>query len=183
MFVRMNLRDLPFHVGDPVDALLGFHRRIERQLAALGALPARIEACGLDAEASAHAASALAFFRDALATHHADEAELLTLLAARVRSQGRNAEFDDLRQRLESEHRQMAATWRGLERPLTGIAEGVARRLPPDLVHFFRAMHAGHIAEEEGSLHVLAARALHASDRNALARGMAARRARRLRYQ
>jgi hemerythrin-like domain-containing protein len=179
----MNLRDLPFHVGDPVDALLAFHRRIERQLAALGAIPARLEERGLDAETSAQAASSIAFFRGALSLHHADEAELLTLLEPRMRSRGEREEFDDVRQRLESEHRQMDATWRSLNRPLAGIAEGVARRIPADLLHYFRAMHSGHIAEEEASLHLFAARALPASDRAALGRGMAARRTRRLRFQ
>ena len=179
----MNLRDLPFDIGDPVDALLAFHRRIERQLAVLGALPARLEMCGLDAEASAHAASCVAFFRDTLALHHADESELLALLEPRMRSGGHRDEFEDLRQRLESEHRQMDATWRGLNRPLEGISEGMARRLPPDLLHYFRAMHAGHIADEEAGLHLFAARALPRSDRAALARGMAARRTRRLRFR
>ena len=179
----MNLRDLPFYVADPVDALLAFHRRIERQLAALGALPARLEAHGLDAEASAQAASALVFFRDALALHHADEAELLALLGPRMHARAERDEFGDLRNRLESEHRQMGVTWRGLRRPLEGIAEGVSRHLPPDLLHYFRALNAGHIAEEEASLHLLAARALPEADRAALARGMAARRTRRMRFQ
>src|SRR5262249_52394869 len=179
----MNLRDLPLHVDDPVDALLAFHRRIERQLAALGALPAWLESHGLDAESSAHAGSCVAFFEDALQLHHADEAELLALLEPRMRATGQRDEFEDLRQRLESEHRQMDVTWRGLRRPLEGIAAGIARRLPPDLLHYYRALHAGHIAEEEASLHLLAARALSSSDRSALARGMAARRVRKLRFQ
>jgi len=179
----MNLHDLSFGFHDPVDALLGFHRRIERALAGVGSLPARLEAHGIDAETSAAAAAAVTFFSDAIALHHADEGELLALLDARLRLPPDRDEFDDLRQRLESEHRQMNATWRSLRRPLEGIAEGVHRRLPQDLLQYFRALHGAHIAEEEASLHVLAARLLVPPDRAALTRGMAARRSRNHRFR
>ena len=182
---RMNLRDRPpfFNGDNPVDALLGFHRRIERQLAALGALPARLEARGVDAETSAGAAASVAFFSGTIELHHADESELLTLLDARLRVPSERSEFEDLRQRLESEHRQMDVTWRSLRRPLEGIAEGMNRRLPTDLLQYFRALHGGHIAEEEARLHLLAARLLPPADCAALARGMDARRVRKHRFQ
>jgi len=55
--------------------------------------------------------------------------------------------------------------------------------VPPDLLQYFRALHGGHIAEEEASLHLLAARLLPPPDCVALARGMAARRVRKHRFQ
>jgi len=175
----MKLDDLPPGFDEPVDALLGFHRRIERQLAALGRLPARIEAGGLDAEASALAGSALEFFTGSIALHHADEEDLLPLLDLRAVSTERRDALRDLRGRVESEHREMDRAWRSLRRPLEAIAEGMVRSLPTDLMGYFRSLHSGHIALEESVLHLEAARSLQAGDRAALGRGMVARRMRR----
>jgi hemerythrin-like domain-containing protein len=179
----MNLHDLPPGFDDPVEALLGFHRRIERQLAAIGLLPTHLEVRGMDAEASAAAATLVAFFSDALEIHHADEDELLPLLEARTAEAAERDGLRELRQRLEAEHREMTRTWKTLRRPLDGIAEGVHRKLPVDLVHYFRVLHATHISIEEAGLHAAAARRLLPSDRAALGRGMVARRTRRHRYR
>jgi hypothetical protein len=179
----MNLHDLPPGFDDPVEALLGFHRRIERQLAAIGHLPTHLEVRGMDAEASAAAATLVAFFSEAIETHHADEEELLPMLEMRTREARERDEMRALRQRLEAEHREMARTWKPLRRPLEGLAEGVHRKLPADLIHYFRVLHATHISVEEAGLHALAARRLLPADRAALGRGMVARRTRRHRFQ
>jgi hemerythrin-like domain-containing protein len=156
-------------IDDPVDAMLGFHRRIERQLASLGALPRLLETNGPDAASMTTAASVLDFFSRAMPVHHHDEEELARLIG-----------FCD--ERIEAEHGEMDQAWRSLRRPLQAIAEGVRRALPEDLVRYFRAGHAAHIAFEEGALHLVAARALKTGDRWALARGMAARRTRQYRF-
>ena len=179
----MNLQDLPPGFDDPVDALLGFHRRIERQLAALGKMPCELELNGVDAHATAAAASILEFFSNTLAVHHADEEELLPLLQMRVANPMERESLRELRHRLETEHREMDRTWRGLRRPLEAIAEGMHRNLPCDLVQYFRASHSTHISLEEAGLHVVAARRLLPGDRAALGRGMAARRTRKYRFQ
>lgn len=59
------------------------------------------------------------------------------------------------------------------------VAEGVARRLPTDLVQYFRALQSLHISAEEGALHRTALRWLRPADRFTLARRMADRRTRR----
>jgi hemerythrin-like domain-containing protein len=176
----MNLLDLAPGLDDPVDALLGFHRRIERQLAALGRLPSDLEMHGVDARSSATAASILDFFSHSLVVHHADEEALLPMLEMRA-TQAERARIQDLRHRLEGEHRDMERTWRGLRRPLEGLAEGMHRRLPADLVAYFRAIHSMHISAEESNLHLSAALNLLPADRAALGRGMVARRTRRFR--
>ena len=178
----MNLLDLPQGYDDPVAALLGFHRRIERQLSALGQLPSNLEAHGIDAHSTAAAAAILEFFSGALAIHHADEEELMPILETRTAAAERGW-VRDLRHRLESEHRDMDRTWRSLRRPLEGIAEGMHRNPPMDLVQYFRACQSTHISIEEAGLHVTAARCLRASDRAALERGMQARRTRKYRFQ
>jgi hemerythrin-like domain-containing protein len=175
----MNLDQLSPGLDDPVDALLGFHRRIERQLAALARLPCDLEEHGLDAQASGSAASILEFFTRSIAMHHADEEALLPMLEMRAATAAERERIRSLRDRLEMEHRDMERTWRGLRRPLEGLAEGMQRRLPADLVAYFRAIHSTHISAEESNLHLSAALSLLPADRAALGRGMAARRTRR----
>ncbi|HUL97157.1 MAG TPA: hemerythrin domain-containing protein [Usitatibacter sp.] len=174
--------DLPPGFDDPVDALLGFHRRIERQLATLGRITYHLEMHGLDAEGSAMAAGVLDFFTSSLALHHLDEEALFPLLEMRIASVEERERLRLLRARLESEHREMDRMWRSLKRPLEGIAEGINRGVPADLLQYFRAMQATHISIEEGVLHVAAAKTLTPSDRAALGRGMVARRTRRRRF-
>jgi hemerythrin-like domain-containing protein len=178
----MNPHDLPPGFDDPVEALLGFHRRIERALAALGKLPCDLEVNGMDAQSTAAAASIIDFFSSALAIHHADEDELLPMLELRTAQSPQRDAIRELRHRLEVEHREMDRTWRTLRRPLESIAEGMHRVLPQDLVQYFRASHATHISLEEAGLHATAARCLLPADRATLGRGMVARRTRRYRF-
>ena len=173
----MNLNDLPMAIEEPVESLLAFHRRIERQLAALCRLPVHLEVHGVDATASATAASIAGFFSHAVPLHHADEErDLMPLLEPRLGASER-AEFRELRQRLDGDHRDMDATWRRLRRPLEAIGEGVPRKLSEDLVHYFRAIHSLHISVEEAGMHMLALRRMRPEDHAALERRMQARRA------
>jgi hypothetical protein len=179
----MNLHDLPVAFDDPVEGMLGFHRRIERQLATLGNLPCWIEIAGVDAACMASAASVLDFFSRAIELHHADEEDLLRVLRPRARA-GQDADrVADLADHIAADHRDMERTWRGVRRPLLAITEGVNRNLPVDLIEYFRASHAAHIAFEEARLHLAAARCLQAQDRAAVGRSMAARRTRSFRFQ
>jgi hemerythrin-like domain-containing protein len=172
----MNLHDLPAGVDDPVEFLLSFHRRVERQLAALGRLPGHIEAFGIGAEAMSIAASLLDCFGPAIAIHHAEEErDLLPLIERRLAASDLHA-FRDVRRRLEVDHREMERTWRELRRPLEAIGEGMLRRLPAGDIQYFRAITSTHISIEEGTLHALALRHLKAEDRNALFQRMQARR-------
>jgi len=177
----MRVHDLPPGFDDPVDALLGFHRRIERQLAALCALPLAIEARGLDAEGSAVAGASIDFFSHSLTLHHADEEDLLPLLESRLHDDERDA-VHALRTRLEGEHRELERIWRALRRPLEGIAEGLSRGLPGDLLRYYRSLQDTHISVEEAGIHGRAVRCLLPADRAALGRGMVARRTRKLRF-
>lgn len=173
----MNLHDLALAIEDPVESLLAFHRRIERQLSALCRLPVRLEVHGVDATASAAAASIADFFTNAVPQHHADEERDLMPLLERRLGAPEAAEFRELRRRLDADHRDMDATWRRLRRPLEAIGEGVPRKLSEDLVHYFRAIHSLHISVEEAGVHMLAMRRLRPEDHAALERRMKARRA------
>jgi hemerythrin-like domain-containing protein len=178
----MNLTDLPAGLDDPVDQLLTFHRRIERQLAELGRLPALLEDRGLDAEALRTVAAILSCFGVAALQHHADEErELLPLLERRIPEGGPLVAFQALRGQIEGDHREIERAWRVIRRPLEAIAEGIPRRLPVDEIRYFRALVSTHICAEEAALHLLALRHLGSEDRVRLALRMRARRERALR--
>src|SRR5262249_39412645 len=98
----MNLRATQLH-DDPVERLFAYHRRVERQLAALGRLPVHIEAHGIDPEASAIAGAVLHCFGPAFATHRdEEERDLLPLLERRIGSGEELSRFRLLRARIES---------------------------------------------------------------------------------
>lgn len=178
----MNLTDLPAGLDDPVDLLLTFHRRVERQLAELGRLPAHLEGHGLDADCTRIAAGILACFGTAALQHHADEErELMPLLERRIPEGGARHAFQAMRRQLEGDHREIERAWRGIRRPLEAIGEGVPRRLPVDEIRYFRALVTTHISAEEAALHLLALRHLERQDRVRLALRMRARRERALR--
>ena len=70
---RNILFDPPAGFDDPLEMLLGCHRRIEKQLETLRRLRAHLDANGVDAEASAAAQAVLKYFTQAAANHHHDE--------------------------------------------------------------------------------------------------------------
>jgi hemerythrin-like domain-containing protein len=174
---RDHLFDAPAGFDDPLEMLLGCHRRIEKQLETLKRLRAHVEARGVDAEASAAAQAVLRYFHSAAANHHADEEQdLFPLLQARIDDAGEQARFRAFRERLEADHRTLEAAWGRLRKPLEGIGEGLVRALPAADVQAFVDAYAHHILTEETTLKEFFDRWLHDGDRRALGHSMAARR-------
>jgi hemerythrin-like domain-containing protein len=174
---RDRLFDAPAGFDDPLEMLLGCHRRIEKQLETLKRLRAHVEAHGVDAEASAAAQSVLLYFHSAAANHHADEEQdLFPLLEARIDDPGEHARFKAFRERLESDHRAIEAAWSRLRKPLEGIGDGLTRALSAGDVQEFVDAYAHHILTEENTLKEFFDRWLHDGDRRALGHSMAARR-------
>ena len=145
---------------DPFEALLSFHRRMERQLASLAALPAVIDAYGMNPEACATAAILLHCFDTECARRHSQQERELwpALEAALGRPEELNA-FRTLRRSLSTQHREIEAAWGGLRRPLMAIAEGLPRRLDLAAIGGYRALFTTHIHGEEAALHRIAASA------------------------
>ena len=169
--------EAPAGYDDPLDMLLGCHRRIEKQLDALKRLREHLEARGIDAESSAAAQSVLDYFTQAVVNHHADEEhDLFPLLEARIGDPGELARFHAFRTELESEHRSLEAAWARLRKPLEGIAQGLMRKLPAEDTQAFHAAYAKHILVEETTLKEFFDRWLDDADRNTLGLKMAARR-------
>jgi pyridoxamine 5'-phosphate oxidase len=167
----MNMNDLVPAIDDPVDSLLAFHRRTERSLATLGRLASQLDAGEMDAQASAGAVTLLHFFGESLPRHHElEERELIPLLERRIGAARERALFRELRGQLEADHRELHETWKRIRPALNAVGEGVARRLPVDLVQYFRAMQSLHISAEEAALRRAAHRWLLPVDRLGLAR-------------
>ncbi len=157
--------------------LLGCHRRIERELAALRQLAAHVGRRGADLEASSAAHRLLSYFERAAAHHHEDEEhDLFPLLDQRITDAGEQARFRAFRATLEEEHLVLESAWSRLRRPLEAIVEGRTRRLPDSDVNAFVGTYAQHILIEEQVLADFFNRWLTEGDREALGRAMEARR-------
>jgi len=163
---------------DPLESLLRFHRSIEHGLASLAHLNAQLEAGAGGADEAGVAAGVLDLFTTRMAIHHADEEhDLIPMLLRRIARAEERDHFREIRLRLESDHRELRDAWRQLRPVLESIAQGAPRRLPADVVAYFRALHGLHICTEEAALHRLARHRLLAADRAELAGRMAARHA------
>jgi hemerythrin-like domain-containing protein len=174
---RSALFDTPAGFDEPLEMLLGCHRRIERQLETLKRLRSHIAEHGVDAEATSAAQAVLRYFEAAAPHHHADEEkDLFPLLATRITDPGEFARFEAFRNGLEADHHALEAAWSKLRRPLEAIADGLSRTLADTEVHAFVSAYAHHILTEETNLAEFCNRWLDDNDRAALGRSMAARR-------
>lgn len=174
---RPLLFDTPAGFDDPLEMLLGCHRRIERQLETLRRLREHLDRHGVDADASGAAQAVLNYFGRAATHHHQDEeADLLPMLEARIDEAGEAARFKQFREQLERDHRTLEAAWARLRKPLEGIAEGLARNLPAQDVDGFVQGYLGHIRFEEATIKALFERWLGEADRRTLGLAMSARR-------
>lgn len=173
---RYHPHELGDGIGDPLEMLLGCHRRIERELAALKQLAVHVEKRGADLEASSTAHRLLRYFGSAAANHHGDEEEdLFPLLASRITDAGEQARFRAFRATLEEDHLTLEAAWLRLRRPLEAIVEGRARKLAEADVATFAGAYAHHIVAEN-ALGDFFNRWLTEVDREELGRAMEARR-------
>ena len=174
---RNPLFDAPAGFDDPLEMLLGCHRRIERQLETLKRLRAHVASRGVDAEASTAAQAILRYFVKAAANHHDDEEDdLFPLLERRIEDPAERARFQAFRDGALADHRSLEAAWHRLRKPLEGISEGFTRTLPEADVTDFVAAYARHILAEEHLIKEFFDRWLGDEDRAALGRSMAARR-------
>jgi hemerythrin-like domain-containing protein len=174
---RDHLFDAPAGFDEPLEMLLGCHRRIEKQLETLKRLRAYLDGHAVDSEASLAAQNVLRYFGSAAVNHHADEEQdLFPLLAERIDDPGERQRFHAFRERLETDHRRVETAWSRLRKPLEGIAEGFARTLPHAEVQAFIDAYANHIRVEETTLKEFFDRWLGDADRRTLGKAMAARR-------
>jgi hemerythrin-like domain-containing protein len=106
----------------PIDDFSQCHVGIVAHLQALGELPALLEPA---ARARQIAADTVAFFRDVVYDHHAEEER--ELFPAVLASAAKGAERDKVQAivaQLTAAHRQIEATWTQLEPKLKAVAKG-----------------------------------------------------------
>ncbi len=164
-------------IGDPLEMLLGFHRRIERELAALQELATHVERRGADVEAATAAHRLLRYFERAAANHYEDvEHDLFPLLETRIADARETARFRAFRSTLEKDHLALESAWARLRRLLEAIVEGRSRKLPDAEVRAFVCAYGQHIRVEEVALTEFFDRWLVEGDREALGRAMEVRR-------
>ena len=174
---RPLLFDTPAGFDEPLEMLLGCHRRIEKQLATLRRLREHVDARGVDPEATQAAQAILNYFERAAPNHHHDEElDLFPMLEARITDAGEATRFRAFRDSLLADHRALEAAWARMRRPLEAIADGLPRHLSETDVHEFAEGYARHIVTEEQALAEFFQRWLDDADRRQLGRSMAARR-------
>ena len=157
---------------DPLGMLVACHRRMERELATLDRLQRHLPEYGCDDAARAAAHTVMKYFDGAAPNHHADEEESLFPRLRALPEIHSGALIADL----ERDHGTLAASWRRLRPLLASIVAGTRANLSPKQVDDLRAVHAAHIAREEGELIPLAAHALDADALRQIGQEMAARR-------
>ena len=159
----------------PIEMWLACHQRVRRFAALLQRLRVHLQSAGADEEAQMSAASIRRYFNEAAPRHHEDEeVDLFPLLRERCGSDdGAVVEALD---RVEGEHLEMAAIWRGLDAALARIGAGTDVALDEDAVAQFAAMYDRHIDAEETVLLPALRSFLREADWTAIGHSMAARR-------
>jgi hemerythrin-like domain-containing protein len=142
----------------PIDDFSQCHAGILSHLAALGGLPQLLEPA---VQARRVAADAVAFFRDAVFEHHAEEErELFPAVLASATAGEERERVQSIVATLTDEHRKVEASWSRLEPKLKAVAKGHDSDLDAndvrDLVEVYRA----HASYEERVFLPLAQRIL-----------------------
>ena len=96
------------------------------------------------------ALDALAFFREAIFGHHADEErELFPAVLASARAGQEHDQVLAMVMRLVAQHRELEALWKQLERGLKQVVAGQPAELKPSLVRQLVSAYSAHAADEE----------------------------------
>lgn len=112
----------------------------------------------------------LAFFREAVLGHHAEEEDALFPAVARSAAAGDEAALvASLAVRLVREHREIEEDWKAIEPALVRLSRGRSAELDAGIVARLCDRYAAHARFEESGYLPLAARILDADDRASLA--------------
>ena len=134
----------------PFEMLAACHERVERMLGLLERLAAHLPQQGADAQARDAARDVMRYFDQAAPHHHEDEERhVLPALREAARDPGQH-DLAALADRLQADHKQMAAAWAALRVPLVEVTEGrwsAGARF--DAVPGFAALYRAHIERED----------------------------------
>jgi Hemerythrin HHE cation binding domain len=140
--------------ASPIDDFSQCHAGILGHLQALGDLPTLLPAA---ARMRQIAAETLAFFRDAVFEHHAqEEAELFPAVLASATKGEEHARVRAMVDLLTTEHRRIEAAWTRLEPHLKALSKGRDDGLDVQDIHTLVAAYRAHAQYEEDSFLPLA---------------------------
>jgi hemerythrin-like domain-containing protein len=135
--------------SSPLDDFSHCHEGILRHLQAFDQLPGLLEPAR---QARRIAADMLAFFRDTVYEHHAqEEAELFPAVLASARKGEERDTVQAMVDRLTREHRQVESRWAKLEPALKAVAKGHESDLDAAAVASLVAAYTAHARFEESS--------------------------------
>ncbi|HZY18286.1 MAG TPA: hemerythrin domain-containing protein [Ramlibacter sp.] len=159
----------------PFEMLGACHERVARMLDLLARLQAHVARHGADEQARQAARDVMRYFDLAAPQHHLDEERhVLPALEA-----AGDPALALLAARLRSDHRRMEDGWMRVRQVLSGLAEGTTAALDPAqqaALEAFAALHADHLAAEDGTAFPAAARRLDAAAHQAMSADMRQRR-------
>lgn len=142
----------------PITDFSNCHSGILRHLNDLGGLPALLDPA---AQARRVANEALAFFREAVFEHHADEErELFPAVLASAAAGEERDQVRHLSEMLTREHRQIESLWKSLEPGLKKVAKGQDADLNVKDVALLVQTYTAHARFEEAEFLPLAQRIL-----------------------
>lgn len=155
----------------PLSEFSRSHAGILVRLEQLRALAAGRAQAGADRQALREGAQALvAFFREAVIEHHAEEEQALFPAVARSAAAGDEASLvAALAARLTREHRQIEEDWKAIEPVLVRIARGRSAELDAGIVARLCDRYEAHAQFEETGYLPLAAKILDVDDQASLA--------------
>ena len=128
------------------------HSGIISHLMVFGGLPTLLESALLESAAQAKhlAQEALAFFRNSVHAHHAEEErDLFPVVVAEATQGAERAHVQAIVERLIQEHREVESSWTQLAPHLTKIANGESASLSASDVETLVLDYAAHAAYEE----------------------------------
>lgn len=157
--------------GDPLLDFSRSHAGILLRLEQLRQLGARLADPAAERRAVRESAAQLvAFFRETVLEHHAEEEQALFPAVARSATPGDEASLvHSLAARLSREHRQIEDDWRAIEPALVRVGKGRTAEIDAGIVSRLCDRYAAHAQFEERGYLPLAARILGANDRSSLA--------------
>jgi hemerythrin-like domain-containing protein len=162
----------------PFEMLAACHERVERMLGLLERLAAHLAGHGPDGQAAEAARDICRYFDQAAPAHHEDEERHVL---PRLRAGGDPA-LAALADRLQADHRAMAAAWVSLRAELLAVQQGrlpddwPADGHPPAAWAGFCDRYRAHLRAEDGEAFPAARQGLAPSDEQTMGREMAGRR-------
>ncbi len=162
--------DSPAGGEDPLDQFSDCHAGILSHLHTLAGLPALARAA---AQARQTATDTVAFFRDVIYEHHAqEEKELFPAVLASAQSGDEQRQVQQVVERLTREHRDIEARWARLEPALRDVARGRDADLDAEAVDALVRRYEEHASFEEREFLPLSHTILGRDDRHLAALGL-----------